>query len=86
MNAFNVTRITHEQYIDIYSWLQVREERQGNSQVNILKFVTLVDEGHEIEFVYEGRKYSAAYCKINEKIINLSKRSSVRLDFFDRLK
>lgn len=37
--------------------------------MSILGFVTLVDEGHEIEFVYEGRKYSAAYCKINEKIM-----------------
>ena len=54
--------------------------------MNILKFVTLVDEGHEIEFVYEGRKYSVANCKINEKIINLSKRFSVRLEVFEGLK
>ena len=37
--------------------------------MSILEFVTLVDEGREIEFVYEGGKYPAAYCKINEKIM-----------------
>ena len=31
------------------------------------EFIALVDEGHEIEFVYEGRKYSVTYGEINEK-------------------
>lgn len=35
--------------------------------MNISEFVTLVNEGHEIAFVYEGSKYSVTYGKINEK-------------------
>ena len=37
--------------------------------MNISEFITLVDEGHEIEFVYEGKKYSVTYGKINRKEI-----------------
>ena len=35
--------------------------------MSISEFINLVDEGHEIEFVYEGRKYSVTYGEINEK-------------------
>ena len=35
--------------------------------MSISTFIALVTEGHEIEFVYEGRKYSATYGEINEK-------------------
>lgn len=36
-------------------------------KMRISEFIALVDEGHEIEFVYEGRKYSVTYGEINEK-------------------
>lgn len=35
--------------------------------MSISEFVALVDEGYEIALVYEGRKYSVTYGKINEK-------------------
>ena len=35
--------------------------------MSISEFINLVDEGHDIEFVYEGRKYSVTYGEINEK-------------------
>lgn len=35
--------------------------------MSISEFIALVNEGHEIAFVYEGRKYSVTYGKINEK-------------------
>ena len=35
--------------------------------MSISTFITLVNEGHEIEFVCEGRKYSVTYGEINKK-------------------
>ena len=35
--------------------------------MSVPEFIALVDEGHEIEFIYEGRKYSVTYGEINEK-------------------
>lgn len=35
--------------------------------MSISEFINLVDEGHEIEFIYEGRKYSVTYGVIDEK-------------------
>lgn len=36
-------------------------------KMSISEFISLVDEGHEIEFVYDGRKHSVTYGEINEK-------------------
>lgn len=35
--------------------------------MSISEFINLVDEGHEIEFIYEGRKYSVTYGVIDGK-------------------
>lgn len=36
-------------------------------KMSISEFINLVDEGHEIKFVYEGKKYSVTYGVIDEK-------------------
>ena len=36
-------------------------------KMSVPEFIALVDEGHEIEFIYEGRKYSVTYGEINGK-------------------
>lgn len=36
-------------------------------KMSISEFINLVDEGHEIEFIYEGRKYSVTYGVIDGK-------------------
>ena len=33
--------------------------------MNISDFATLIDEGHEIEFVYKNKKYSVTYGEID---------------------
>ncbi len=38
--------------------------------MNISDFATLIDEGHEIEFVYENRKYSVTYGEIDGTEVN----------------
>lgn len=35
--------------------------------MSISEFINLVDEGHEIEFIYEGKKYSVTYGVIDGK-------------------
>lgn len=56
--------------------------------MSISEFITLVDEGHEIEFVCEGRKYSVTYGEINGKeVISFCEfyKDSVEVETVDEL-
>ncbi len=56
--------------------------------MRISEFITLVDEGHEIEFVYEGRKYSVTYGEVNGKeVISFCEfyKDSVEVETVDEL-